>query len=1094
LTFTEVAPFLGLTERATDRIVFTNSNEVAEDAKNRNAMRTVRGIDFDELTLDELRAISGWLRRQPITIPKPTPDDYQVKALTDIADTLARYDRAHVVMACGTGKTLVALWAAEHLKPKTVLVLVPSLTLLQQTLDEWSRHNTWGSDFTYLCVCSDPTVVSRNEDDPVRLEPMDLEFRVDTDPKEVRRFIKQHASKVKVIFSTYHSSHIVSEGLRGFSPVDIAVFDEAHKTTGPRGKSFAHALSQQKLAIRKRLFFTATPLHRDIRHRNRDGDFAIQSMDNPTVYGPRAHTLTFASAARQGIICNYKVVISAVDGQAVNDFVLRHGITLVQGDLIAAKWVANQVALERAVEKTDASHIITFHSKVSTAKEFSTDAARGIKQYLPTFSVFHVNGLQPSSVRKQILRDFRQARRSLITNARCLTEGIDVPAVDMVAFIDPRHSNIDIAQATGRAMRKPRGSDKTLGYIVVPLFLEREGDDSPEQALARSDFSDIAAVLNAMQEQDEDLVDIIRELQEGKGRGDVFNPRRLAERVEVLGPTIDLSQLRRNIFAQIVDSIGVSWDVWFGRLKAYKERVGSCRVPSDYKEADGYKLGTWVSNQRSLRTKLSDERRRRLDELGFVWSPYEADWEEGFDHLAQFKARVRNCLVPALYRGPDGYRLGAWVVDQRQQGRKGIRSPERRRRLDELGFVWNPREADWEEGFDHLAQYKARVGNCLVPRGYQDPDGYSLGAWVKTQRRRKNISSPEQIRRLDELGFVWNTREADWEEGFSHLAQYRARVGNCLVPALYRDPDGYSLGAWVTTQRQRKDIRSPEHKRRLDELGFVWNTREADWEEGFSHLAQYKARVGNCLVPWGFQDPDGYNLGQWVSNQRQQSRKGIRSPEQIRRLDGLGFVLSTREADWEEGFSHLAQYKARVGNCLVPQRYQDPDGYNLGAWVMRQRQRNIGSPERKRRLDELGLVWNAREADWEEGFSHLAQYKARVGNCRVPPRYQDPDGYSLGAWVGKQRDRRGIRSPEQMRRLNELGFVWNPHEADWEEGFSHLAQYKARVGNCLVPFLYQDPDGYKLGVWVGNQRQRKSVRSPEQMRRLNELGFVWNPR
>ena len=184
-------------------------------------------------------------------------------------------------MACGTGKTLVALWAVEQLKPKTVLVLVPSLTLLQQTLDEWSRQNNWGKDFTYLCVCSDPTVVSRDEYDPVQLEAMDLEFRVDTDPDEVRRFIDQDTSNIKVIFSTYHSSPIVSEGVRGLAPLDVAIFDEAHKTTGPAGGSFAHALFQENMAIRKRLFFTATPRHYDIRHRNREGDFKLQSMDDP---------------------------------------------------------------------------------------------------------------------------------------------------------------------------------------------------------------------------------------------------------------------------------------------------------------------------------------------------------------------------------------------------------------------------------------------------------------------------------------------------------------------------------------------------------------------------------------------------------------------------------------------------------------------------------------------------------------------------------------------------------------------------------------------------------------------------------------------
>src|SRR3984893_4395505 len=193
LTYTEIAPFLGLTERATDRIVFTNSNELAQDVKNRDAMRTVRGIDFDDLTKDDLAAISAWLREQPVAIAKLVPLEYQIEALAKIAETLVKSDRAHVVMACGTGKTLVALWAVEQFKPKTVLVLVPSLTLLQQTLDEWSRHHSWSNDFSYVCVCSDPTVAARDANDPVRLDATDLEFRVDTDPDEVRRFIERGA-------------------------------------------------------------------------------------------------------------------------------------------------------------------------------------------------------------------------------------------------------------------------------------------------------------------------------------------------------------------------------------------------------------------------------------------------------------------------------------------------------------------------------------------------------------------------------------------------------------------------------------------------------------------------------------------------------------------------------------------------------------------------------------------------------------------------------------------------------------------------------------------------------------------------------------
>jgi len=686
LTYTEIAPFLGLTERAADRIVFTNSNDLAEDVKNRDAMRTVRGIDFDDLTENEFKAISGWLKEQPVAITKLIPHPYQADCLSKISETLAQSGRAHVVMACGTGKTLVALWAAEALKPRTVLVLVPSLTLMQQTLDEWSRHNSWGRVFTYLCVCSDPTVAAKEANDPVLLDATDLEFRVDTSPDEVRRFIERDAASIKVVFSTYQSSKVVSDGVRGLPPFDVAIFDEAHKTTGPQGGLFAHSLSEANINIRKRLFFTATPRHYDIRHRDREGDFRVISMDDERIFGRRAYTLTFGAAARDGIICNYKVVISVVDGQEINNFALQHGITLVEGDKIGARWVANQIAVERAVEKTGARRAITFHSRISSAKEFSSEGTRGIKQYLSEFAVFHVNGSQKSSERKQLIRSFRDAEKAVITNARCLTEGIDVPAVDMVAFIDPRHSKVDIAQATGRAMRKPRGSTKEIGYVVIPLFLERKSGETIEEALERSDFADVSSVLNAMQEQDEDLVQIIRELQEAKGRGEVFDPQRLAEKIEVLGPSIELSTLRSSIFAEVMKAIGIRWDEAFGYLVRFKEREGHCSVPYPWFEGT-LKLGIWVHTQRQNEQEISTERRERLDSIGFVWNSRSTSWDAGFSAIADFKAREGHCDVHHDHIG-GAFKLGRWVRGQRTA--KDTLSAEQIQKLNDIGFAWDP--------------------------------------------------------------------------------------------------------------------------------------------------------------------------------------------------------------------------------------------------------------------------------------------------------------------------------------------------------------------------------------------------------------------
>ena len=302
----------------------------------------------------------------------------------------------------------------------------------------------------------------------------------------------------------------------------------------------------------------------------------------------------------------------------------------------------------------------------------------------------HVHGKQRSSERKALIDTFRQAEKGVLTNARCLTEGVDVPVVDMVAFLDPKQSRIDIAQATWRAMRKPQGaSTKTLGYVVVPLFAADCKQKSLDEAIESEGFDQVADVLNALQEQDEDLIDIIRELRERKGAGDPFDLRRLCEKVQVVGPAVDLDRLTASIGIAIADRIGSGWDEWYGRLKDYKQREGHCLVPQHYSDPiSGYRLGQWVAVQRRTKDTLSPERRARLDALGFVWDPFAAQWEEGFRFLQLFCQREGHCRVPISHR-EQGYRLGQWVGMQRT-GKDGM-SPEHRQRLDALGFVWKMR-------------------------------------------------------------------------------------------------------------------------------------------------------------------------------------------------------------------------------------------------------------------------------------------------------------------------------------------------------------------------------------------------------------------
>ena len=437
----------------------------------------------------------------------------------------------------------------------------------------------------------------------LNIDKSEVGFRIDTDPIIVRQFLERQTTDIKVIFSTYQSSPVVGEGARGLPPFDVGIFDEAHKTIGLAGSAFGYALSNENIRIKKRLFLTATPRHIDIRHRDKEGEFRIYSMDDKTVYGPRAHTLSFGAAAQKGIICRYKVIISLIDKEMVDDFTRKNGITLVEHDEISARWMANLIAVQQAIKKVDAKKIISFHSRIRLAEEFAKNEPRGIAYHLRDYEVRHVNGGQSSGERGEIIQSFAHAQRALLTNARCLTEGINIPAVDMVAFIDPRQSRVDITQAVGRAMRKPRGpTTKTFGYIVVPVFAGMGEKDSLEDAIKSEKFDTVVDVLNALQEHDEELVDIIREIKERKGAGEPFNPRRLNEKVEVIGPRVDLDRLTRSIEVEIADRIGSSWDEWFGWLMRFKAREGHCRVPQAHVE------GTFNLGHGSVVSALTETR------------------------------------------------------------------------------------------------------------------------------------------------------------------------------------------------------------------------------------------------------------------------------------------------------------------------------------------------------------------------------------------------------------------------------------------------------------------------------------------------------
>ncbi len=237
------------------------------------------------------------------------PYTHQIEAVEAILTALQNHDRAHLVMACGTGKTRVALWAAEALSPKRVVVFVPSLALISQFIKEWRSVTVW-QEIAYLAICSDETV-RHAMDDHLVLDPTACDFPVTTDPVVVRRFLEKPSTGVQLVFCTYHSSVVLAEGMQGCEPFDVGIFDEAHKTVG--NQTFGLALEDAQLPIKKRCLMTATPKHYDVQNTSTTGESRlVYSMDNEALYGPRAYTLSFRKAIDLGLISDYKIIISVV--------------------------------------------------------------------------------------------------------------------------------------------------------------------------------------------------------------------------------------------------------------------------------------------------------------------------------------------------------------------------------------------------------------------------------------------------------------------------------------------------------------------------------------------------------------------------------------------------------------------------------------------------------------------------------------------------------------------------------------------------------------------------------------------------------------
>ncbi len=421
-------------------------------------------------------------------------------------------------------------------RPRRWWVAVPSLYLVGQTFSTWAREALAnGKNLNPLLVCSD---ASTGKGDT---HVDDLRATVTTKPTKIKDWVQQPCGKkdLKVAFVTYQSGKVFAEAV-GRAKFDVALLDEAHKTAGAEGKAYQHLLYQKNIDVRHRVFMTATER---FYHGERD---EVVGMNDERIYGKRYHHMDFAKAIEDGILADYTVIALGVTGaeaeryrQQIEEriYVDAHLDDGQELEPLTAEDLATAVALRKTIRQHKVHHAVSFHSRNRYARAFATAQNAlnnvGLSKSIKTF---RVSSEDKSGTRQSQIRGFEKAKTALISNARCLTEGVDVPGIDLVLFAQPRQSKVDIVQAVGRALRKPRGQDEKMAHVLVPLLTE-DGDLDLEEVVEGTGFQNLVSVLKAMATVDGDVSERIKVVV-GKERRKVGRERQSEDTDEEFARTV----------------------------------------------------------------------------------------------------------------------------------------------------------------------------------------------------------------------------------------------------------------------------------------------------------------------------------------------------------------------------------------------------------------------------------------------------------------------------------------------------------------------------------------------------------------------------
>ena len=637
LTHTDISTFTSLTFQACKgfsfALVCSTTERVTSLYRDEERIGFCALDTWQELDTEFFDQLRAKLTNKPAVLKPCSPRPHQENAIRDGLEHFAKGKaaRGKLIMPCGTGKSLTAWFLAQALRSKRIVIAVPSLSLVKQTLKVWSRESAANDiDVDWICVCSDETAGKADQDDVV-VQRQDIAVPCYTSTDKIAEWLRTKHKGLTVVFTTYQSGDVLATAARKAKfTFDLGIMDEAHKTVGDSDKQFSILLHDHNIEIGQRIFMTATE------RRYKGSSDKVLSMDNLEVYGDTFHQLSFKQAmeCQPPILCDYNVITIGVSREEIKDLIKQNVFVRPTGgkwdEEMEADMLAAMVALRKAMKEHPIKHAVSFHGSIQRAELFKAHNDTFTQEFpeLGGLETFHVSGQTPTGTRSNIIKSFAQAERSLVTNARCLTEGVDVPGIDCVLFADPRKSTVDIVQAVGRALRPSEG--KKLGYVILPVLHETHA--TSEQVIDSGAFKEILTTISALASNDDRIIEYFRGI--SQGRNPSGSSRVSFEWDERLAQNIDVAKLVQELEIKCWGRLArLSWRPfeeareWARNLKLksrteweryYKSRKSSERkLPSDIPTNPNVLYGNppWINWGDWLGTDTVSTRDK-------VWLPY----------------------------------------------------------------------------------------------------------------------------------------------------------------------------------------------------------------------------------------------------------------------------------------------------------------------------------------------------------------------------------------------------------------------------------------------------------------------------------------